>query len=155
MKIGMIVYSHTGHTLSVAETLQKSLEKAGKTVCLEKIQIQPDHPNIEFPNLVHTPTIEGFDWIILGSPVHGFMPSKAITTYLNTFPDLTGRNILCFVTHYFPFACMGGTIAVHQIQDICLRKGAKVHAVGVIDWMNWHRKRQIQAWSDSVVKIVE
>lgn len=140
----IIVYSHTGNTLMVAKKIQVSLENDEKKVPLEKIIVEPDDPNLETTNITVSPATNSYDWIIFGTPVHGFMPSRAITTYLNSLSSLEGKKVICFVTHHFPFAWMGGRNAVNKVSELCRKKGADVLLTGVIDWKNRNRDQEIE-----------
>ena len=40
MNVGIIVYSKTGNTLSVAEKLQEAIRSAGHTVNIERIETE-------------------------------------------------------------------------------------------------------------------
>lgn len=150
MNGSIIVYSHTGNTLLVAKKIQEALQNDKKMIPLKKIIVDPDDPNLETPNITVSPTTDPYDWIIFGTPVHGFMPSRAIMAYLNSQPSFQGKKVICFVTHHFPFAWMGGRNAVNKISELCRKKGADVLLTGVIDWKNKKRESEIESLVNQV-----
>ncbi|MDD4531787.1 MAG: flavodoxin domain-containing protein [Candidatus Pacebacteria bacterium] len=154
MNIGIIYYSNTGNTLSVSETLKKALETSGNQVSLERIEVTPDNPQAESVQLVKAPAITGYDLLIFASPVHGFQPSKAMSAFLNQLEDLSDRKVVCFVTHLFPFAWMGGKPSIAKMKSLCEYKGAQVLLTGIIDWKNRKREQEIQEFTDAVLGLI-
>ncbi|MEW6217348.1 MAG: flavodoxin domain-containing protein [Candidatus Bipolaricaulota bacterium] len=141
MNIGLIIHSQTEHTLSVAEKLQKKLAAAGHTVTLERLETEGEvRPGV---NLKSVPSVENYDAVAFGSPVHGFALSLAMQTYLRQVPSLAGKRVACFVTQSFPFAWMGGNNALHQMRRAVEAKGAQVRGSGVVNWSRRSRERQI------------
>lgn len=55
MKIGIIVFSHTGNTLSVAEKLQAKLTAASHSVQLEQVTAAEESPRAEKAGLRNAP----------------------------------------------------------------------------------------------------
>jgi flavodoxin len=151
MKTGIIVYSHSGNTLSVAETLKNALLGAEKEVVLEKIEVNPDNPSAEYVQVVKAPDTKPYDLLVFASPVHGFRISKGMVSYLESLPDLTGKRVVCFVTHFFPFAFMGGKSSMEQMKNLCIKKGADVVASAIIDWKNMNREKEIEKMVSTVV----
>ncbi|HBP25602.1 MAG TPA: flavodoxin [Acholeplasmatales bacterium] len=154
MNIGIIYYSNTGNTLSVSETLKKALEASGNQVSLERIEVSPDNPQAESVRLVKAPAIAGYDLLVFASPVHGFQPSKAMSTFLNQMTDLSGRKVICFVTHFFPFAWMSGKPSINKMKSLCESKGAEVILTGIIDWKNRKRNQEIKQLTDAVLGLI-
>lgn len=137
----VVIYSKTGNTRSVAMRL------VGPTCLLLEVKPVVDNPNIEHPELKDKPDISSYNHIILGSPVHGFMLSKVIQTYIQ-LTDFTGKNVDLFVTHFFPFAWMGGKQTLKQMKKLVEKKGGTVNLMTSINWKN--RKRQTDI--DSLVE---
>jgi hypothetical protein len=76
MNIGIIVYSQTGNTYSVALRLQEKLAATGHVATLERIEVvevAPAKP-VQFKTL---PDAGPYDALIFGAPVHGFVPANA------------------------------------------------------------------------------
>ena len=103
MNIGIIVYSQTGHTLSVAMKLEEKLSAAGHVVNLERVEIYgPDRPGATHVSLKTKPSIDAYDALVFGSPVRGGMMPPAMTSYLEQVTSLQGKRVVCLVTHFFP-----------------------------------------------------
>jgi len=156
MDIGMIVFSHTGNTHSVATKLKEKLSAAGHAVSYERLQVvggfSPAQANqrpedIRFEAL---PDIGQHDRIVFGSPVQGFSLSQAMIQYLKRLPSLANKEIAFLVTEAFPYGWMGGNRAIRQMTSICESKGATVRGSGLVNWMRPSRARQIEEVTDSL-----
>lgn len=145
MKIGIVVYSQTGHTLSVAERLHDSLKSKGKDVTLAKIgstrNMKNNPSNFE---ITKAPKIDNYDIIIFASYVEAFMLCPVMKRYLSDVTSLKGKKVWCFVTEQFPYAWMGGNKANRKIASICKEKGATVEKAKVINWGNKKREDMIK-----------
>ncbi|MEN4017237.1 MAG: flavodoxin family protein [Methanobacterium sp.] len=135
MKIGIIVYSQTNNTYSVAEKLQEKLAVAGNEVNIEKVipvgEVHPGSKNIEFEN---KPDVNEYDALIFGSPVQGFSLAPAMKAYMEQMAPLQDKRIACFVTKKLPFNWTGGTRAIGQMKKICQAKGGIVYGTGIVVW---------------------
>lgn len=153
MKIGIIVYSHTGNTLSVAEKIKEGLVEKGHDAELIKIIPSRDDPKekppIEFDS---APEIGDFDALIFGSPVWGFSLSTMMSAYLTQLSSLEGKKVGCFLTHAFPFDWMGGNSAMKQFTDLCEKKGGKIKAKAIASWSPKRREAGIAAAVENMVK---
>ena len=138
MKKKVIYYSKTGNTQSVAERLAAVLNAD-----IEPIVAVSDDPNIYDVELISNPHIEGFDHLIFGSPVHGFSVSKIMNAYLNQLSNLKGKTIDLYITHFFPYAWMGGTRSLKQMKNIIEHKGGSVRFMTSINWKNKNRENDI------------
>jgi NAD(P)H dehydrogenase (quinone) len=136
MKTKVIFYSKTGNTESVAKRIATVLNAD-----LERIYAVSDDPNIYDVELMLIPDVKDVDHVILGSPVHGFSVSKIMNAYLNQLPDLKGKTIDLFITHFFPFAWMGGSRSLKQMKSVIEYKGGTVRHMVSINWKN--RKREV------------
>lgn len=144
MKIGIIIYSNTGNTLSVAQRIKDNLISAGHTVNLEHVTAMNNNPNTQAgKQLKNSPDTEPYDTLIFGAPVWAFSLSSIMQAYLSQLTALNGKKISCFVTQSFPHAWMGGNRAIRQMKKICETKGAEVFESGVINWSNKERENQI------------
>lgn len=149
MKIGIIIHSQTGHTLSVAERMQQILMAVGHSVAIDRVVATNDEePKPEQVTLESAPDYAQYEALILGAPVRGFALSPVMTAYLSTIPTFSDKRIECFVTEYFPFPSMGGNQAIRQMRAICEEKGGEVVGTGVINWSNPKRDRQIDQLVD-------
>lgn len=148
MNIGMIIYSHTGNTLSVAEKLKEKLFEAGHTVSLERLEtVGPATLATEGDPLKTQPAVDPYDALVLGCPVRGGAPAPPMLTFLEHVESLEGKHIVCLVTGFFPFDGWGRNQTVAQLKEICESKGATFHGAESIGWFSLNRKQQI---SDAV-----
>lgn len=144
MNIGIIIYSRTGNTLSVAERLKKSLLEAGHTVTIDRVTAENDEPNANGPaRLTYTPSISAYDHVIMGAPVQAFSLTPVMKLYLSQLTQINGRKISCFVTQHFPKAWMGGRQAIKQMSCRIIEKGGIVTETGIVNWTNKAREQQI------------
>jgi flavorubredoxin len=143
MNIGMIVYSQTGNTHSVALKLQEKLSAAGHTVTLERIEVagevQPGKP-VQFTTL---PDAAKYEALVFGSPVQAFSLCQAMVGYLKQVASLQGKQVALLVTQAFPYPWLGGNRAIRQMKGLCESKGATVCGSGIVNWMKKRREQQI------------
>ena len=139
MKIGIIIYSKTGHTYSVANKLKEELLKSGHSVKVEKLnpkgKMHPGVKNIEFE---YSPDIKDYDLVIFGGPVWAFSLCPVLKTYLEKLSTFENKKVICFITMAFPFAWMGGNNAIAKMLKICSSKGMLLLTTAII---NWTKKR--------------
>lgn len=144
MKIGIIVHSHTGNTLSVAERIKEQLTASGHNVTMEKVLAlkddEPQYANVKFEN---KPGIEGYDVVFFGCPVRGFSVSPIMHAYLEQLSGLQEKKIICFLTQQFPWKWAGGNHTLRQMDRICSSKGGKVIGLGGINWSRKTRDQDI------------
>ena len=144
MKIGIIVHSHTGNTLLIAQKLMDTFSAEGHYVNIERVEAFNEEPskngNIQ---LIKIPEIGEYDIIIFGAPVRAFSLSPIMMEYLKQIETMQGKKVGCFVTQFFPFAWMGGNKAISQIRKTCESKGAKMLSFGIVNWSNVNRRKKI------------
>ena len=158
MKTAIIVHSLTGNTLSVAERLKDSLEKRGVNVYLEKVEPsggenknEMDLTKITFQSKLD---LAEFDNIVMAGPVRGFSMSPVLKAYFEE-SSLKNRKVYMFVTHFFPFAFMGGNSAISQMKSFVEKRGGIVLDSSIIDWKNPSRERKIQSLVDHFSKEIQ
>jgi flavodoxin len=153
MNIGMIVYSQTGNTWSVAQKLESKLSAAGHTVTMERIEVvgevSPGQP-VQFRTV---PDPAPYDALVLGSPVQAYSLCQAMVEYLKQAPELEGKPVACLVTEASPFAWMGGNRAIRQMTRLLKAKGATVTGSGVVNWMKKQREQQIVEVTDEMSRL--
>jgi flavodoxin len=150
MDIGIIVYSHTGHTLSVAMKLKERLSAIGHMVVLEQIETAgPVSLSATSAELKTKPVIDAYEAIVFGSPVRGGVPAGPMMSYLGQVASLEGKKIACLVTGVFP-AAWGRDQTVARMKEICESKGGIVCGGGSVGWWSLRRKRQISEVVDSL-----
>lgn len=141
MNVGIIIYSKTGNTLSVAEKLQEAIRSAGHTVNIERIETERDDPNSP---LKKAPDTEPYEVLIFASPVHAFSLAKPMDAYLSQITDIKNKKVYCFITQQLKKSWMGGDRAVKQIISKCKKKGADVILSGGVNWSSAKRETQIE-----------
>lgn len=136
MNIGIIVFSKTGNTLSVAEKLRDTLLETGHKVALEQVTasngVERDPKKIVLTN---PPSAQGYDMLVFAAPVYGGRLPAVMQVYLQDLPSLEGKLLAGFVTQAFPFPWMGGKQTINGMEKLLQAKGGKLSATGVVNWM--------------------
>jgi flavodoxin len=147
MKELIVIYSKTGNTRSVGMRLKDVLK------CdLDEIKAVSDNPDQTYVELTHAPDVEVYPHVIFGSPVHGFTIPKVTKAYLEGLPDLDGKDVDLFVTHFFPFAWMGGNQVLKQMKKIIIRKNGVVNKMTSVNWKSKKREQVIESMIKSYQK---
>jgi flavodoxin len=142
MKIGIIVYSQTGHTLAVAEKLREALSAAGHRVDLERLETAgPLVLGATDAPLKNKPQIHGYDALVLGTGVRGGLPAPPMASYLEQLPSLEGMQVACLATGFFP-AQWGQNQTLAKMAEVCASKGATVRGARSVRWPSLRRKRR-------------
>jgi flavodoxin len=151
LSIGIIVYSRTGNTLSVAQKLKKRLSTAGNTVTLQRLEILgPVSLSVTRVELKTVPPIDQYDVVVFATSVQGGVPAPAMKGYLEQLDSLVGKQVACLVTGFFPFAEWGRNQTIAQMIEICESKGATVRGSGSVGWLSLRRKQQIKDLVDNL-----
>lgn len=144
MNVGLIVYSHSGNTLSVAQKLEAALKVAGHAANIERVEPADDDPHASVPvKLQSAPDVRRYDAVVFASPVQAFSLAPAMKSYLSQISGLAGKRVYCFVTQQFPKPWLGGNHAVRQITAACKAKGADILSSGIVNWSSGRRDGQI------------
>ena len=145
MKIGIMIHSQTGHTLSVGEDLKRALTDAGHEAVLEKVAAKNEAPQSAANlKMISPPDVSGYDALIFGAPVHGFSLSPVMKEYLSKYAQPGGEKVGCFVTQQLKKPWMGGNHAIRQMVALCEGKGAQVTRTGIVNWSGPTRQAQIE-----------
>ncbi len=143
MHIGIIVYSQTGNTLTVAQRMKETLEAAGHTAEIRPVTVEaianPPAPVV----FKDTPGFSGLDAVIFGAPVQAFSLCRAMTQYLKQIADINGLPAACYVTQGLSKKWMGGNRAYDTMRKLCLAKGADPIRIGHVHWGAKERDKQI------------
>lgn len=146
MKIGIIVYSQTGNTLSVAQRLKEKLAQSCHEAAVE--QVMPSGSERQDVRRIHyteLPDVMKYDVLVFAAPVQGFQLAPAMASYLTYLPLLGGKKAACFVTKQLRPAWTGGNRALAQMKDVVEAKGGKVSGTGIVCWKIEQRDRDIEA----------
>ncbi len=144
MKIGIIIHSQTGHTLSVAQKLKESLTAQGHQATVAQVTGISDGSDRSHVQLTSAPDVSGYDALVFGAPVQGFALSRVMTAYMSSLPSLQGKKAALLTTQQLPCAWMGGNQTTRQMEAFCTAKGASVCGSAIVHWGNAvRRSRQI------------
>jgi NAD(P)H dehydrogenase (quinone) len=151
MRIGIVVHSQTGHTLSVAQVLQDKLKAAGHSASIEKISpVDPKQTDPKKIRLEKLPDLSGYDAFVFAAPVQAFSLSAVMKLYLAQLPSLNGKKVACFVTKGLVFKWTGGNHAISQLKKGIESKGGKVVETDIIVWSGEDREKRI---ADTIEKL--
>ncbi len=158
MYIGILVHSLTGHTLSVAQRMEKKLMEQGHTCRIERVSARDEEEiskgQVMQPiQLINPPDPLAYDALIFGAPVWGFSLSKIMDAYLDRLSRLSGKKVGCFITQSFAHPLFGGNRALRQLKGTCQQMGASLYASGIVNWSNSRREEQIENLVQSFSKI--
>ncbi len=147
MNIGIIIHSHTGNTLCVAQKIEEKLSAAGHSVSIQRVSAaNDDETDVQKIRLTEKPDAGVYDILLFGAPVRGFSLSPVMQAYLNSIGPLRGKKTGCFITHFFPYAWMGGRRALNQLCELVKAKGSSVYGTGIVHWSKAAtRNEQIEA----------
>ena len=151
MKIGIVVFSKTNNTFSVAERLQDALVKQGFDAVIDRVIPVNDNPGPKEPiTFQHFPDLSAYDVIIFGSPVWAFSLSGVMKAYLAELPTLSGKKVFCFVTKQLASKFTGGNKAIRQIRSAVAAKNATVDQGFIISWKDKNREAAIADCIDQI-----
>ena len=154
MNIGLIVYSQTGHTNSVAVTLQKKLTAAGHSAVLEQITITGNTPAQPGKfQLSKIPTADSYDAIIFGAPVQASSLNPVMKAYMGQLSSLKGKKVALLVTKQIPILWLGGTGAIARMKKECESRGATVIGTEIIAWASLKREQSINRSIENLSKL--
>jgi len=144
MKIGIIVYSHTGNTLSVAESLKERLIAQGHAAEIQQVVPTQEKPGVNGKIQLKTnPDPSGYDTLVFASPVQAFSLAAVMKAYVKEIPQLDGKRAACFVTQQLPKPWLGGNRAIAAMTDVIKARGLEVCCTGIIHWSSKRRQQMI------------
>ncbi len=155
MSIGIVVYSQTGNTRSVAVKLKEALLAAGHQASLEELRLAGERKQgTRAFELGPLPNIAAYGTLVLGAPVEAFSLSPIMAKYLEAVPTLEKKSVTCLITQAFPYRWLGGSRAARQMRRLCEAKGAVVRGSAVVNWMGKGLDRRIEGAVDKLAKLV-
>jgi menaquinone-dependent protoporphyrinogen IX oxidase len=130
MHVGIIVHSQSGHTASLAKAVAERFREAGHDVDITPLQTSGLHkPWSRSFSISHAPEEEELcrcDAVLFGGPVWGGRASPVIMEYLRWLKKLNGKKALSFVTMVLPWKALGGTRAIHAMNEEIRSSGGTV-----------------------------
>jgi multimeric flavodoxin WrbA len=155
MRIGIIVYSRSGHTLSVARKLEERLAVDGHDVTLEQLEtVEPLDLSATTAALKNHPPSDRHDALVLGSPVNGGRMSAPMRSFLDQVPSLDGKRVAMLLTHFFPRA-WGANQTIEEMTEVCESKGANVVGSGGVRWTSLRRRRRVAETVEDLSDLVD
>ena len=149
MKIGIIIHSHTGNTLTVAEKIREALFEQGHNAEVRRVRAVNEDPSSSVNlRLAEEPDAGAYDALVFGAPVRAFSLSPVMALYFKGLAPRESKPAACFVTQHFKRPWMGGNRAVKQMRAACAAAGAQVLHTGVVNWSGPLREQQ----TDEIVK---
>ena len=146
MKIGIVVYSETGHTLEVADLLQEKLIAARHYA--EIVRIRADKCRMK---LEEAPSTETYDSLVLASPVHAFTLAQPMKLYLKSLPSLEGKRVGIYVTQQLKRPFFGGNRALRHMRKQLEKLKAEVVSGGIVHWNAKDREEQKESVVERLV----
>ena len=144
MHIGIIVFSQTGNTHSVAMRLEEKLVRAGHLVNIERVEIFGElNPRVTDIQFKTRPQVDTYDALVFAAPVMAFALSPAMKSYLGRIGPLEGKKVACLITKQLPFYWTGGRQAVNTMKKICQSKDGAVCGSGIVIWSSSRREEMI------------
>lgn len=153
MKIGIILYSQTGNTRSVALKLKEKLTGFGHKAAIEEIKASGTGHGPSAVHLTSIPDASLFDALVLAAPVQAFTLTMVMKSYCNHLPSLNGTKVAFLLTQFFPFRWMGGTRALRVLKGHAERLGAVALGGEVVNWSRKNRVEIIEAVTDRLAKL--
>jgi len=144
------IHSQTGNTLAAANTLFGIARDTGGTA--ELAVIVPSSEQETDPakiTISPVPDCSGADLIVIGGPVHGASATAAVRKAISEMTGMKDKPVVLFVTEFFPFAWMGGSRAVKQMEEAAAARGAKIVCKEIIHWKRRDRQKQLDAFADA------
>jgi flavodoxin len=155
MNIGIIVFSQTGHTHSVALKLQEKLSEAGHSATVEQVEISGEaRPGATDFQIKTAPDVAPYDVIVFAGQVQAFSLSAGMKNYLSQIGALQGKKVALLVTKQLPFYWTGGNRAVNTMKKICESKGGVVCGSGIIIWGSKRREEMINEVIDKLSRLI-
>lgn len=144
MKIGIIVYSQTGHTLLVAEKLTDALKAKGHSAVIERVTIEGEIVPQQPVKLKSAPDAGKYDALVFAAPVMAFSLNPAMKEYLSQVKGISGKKAGFLITKQWPSKWTGGSSAVNTMKALVEAQGGAAGASGIAGWGKDEAKRETQ-----------
>ncbi len=155
MKVGLVYYSRTGHTKQVIDDIAEKLNDDDHKIDIISLELaSPWDASADRLPLKKLPDIQGFDCIIVGTPVHGARMAGAVRTFLEESEGLIGKEVVFLLTHLF-WQGWGADQTIQQMRELCTAKGADVLGYGNVRWLGFKRNKRIQQAERKVIELLK
>jgi flavodoxin len=130
MNIGIIIYSMSGHTATVAKAVAERFRRDDHDVDIKLLLVtgmpRPGSKRFSICNMPDSEEIDGYDAILFGGPVWLFKASPVILKFLGRLEKLKGKKLLCFVTQLAPWPSLGGYQALRTMNSKLKESGGTI-----------------------------
>lgn len=154
MHIGIILYSMSGHTASIAKAIAERFRKENHDVDIKLLMVtgmtHPGSKRFSICNLPESEDIDGYEAIIFGGPVWLFKASPVILKFLGWLEKLHGKRVTCFVTQLAPWPSFGGYQALKAMSDQLKESGASVLPGESIQYFFGSNKQKLNEAMDRI-----
>lgn len=154
MKIGFLVHSQSGNTLSIVNRLCDVFKMAGHEVYITHIKSSDVNRSMQFPQelvIIQDNLPNQVDVLFIAGWVQAFSLCRGLQYYLNQF-NIKSNEINLFLTHHFPFEWMGGTHALKQLKSITSKFNSQVVDTKIFNWSRKNNQDKIQQWVDYITQ---
>ena len=151
MKIGIIYYSQTGHTKRVGEEAAHRLRNAGHQVDLVPLEVRGSmNLSAESVEIKHIPEIDGYDAIVIGSPVHGGRVSGPVHYFLENVRTFDHQPVVLFVTHFLRKS-WGAEQTLSSFRQMVTAREGDVLGDAEVKWLNLQLRKSITQAAEEIV----
>jgi flavodoxin len=151
MRIGIILYSQTGNTRTVAEVLKEKLLSRGHTAEIDEIKVEgepkPGEKEIAFSQV---PDVTAYDAVVLAAQVQAFSLSMVMKAFLEKMGSLEGKKAALLVSKHLAGNWTGGNGAIRTMKKAAAGRGAEVVEKGIIIWSSKTRDALIEEVTDRI-----
>lgn len=135
MKVGIILFSQTGNTMSAAKSLKIRLNNNDHEVDIKQIEqvdaTNRDPKKIEIKDM---PQLDTYDVLVFASPVQAFTLAGVFKDYLQKITSIEGKPSFCFITKGLNSKGFGGNKAIKIMSSMITAKGGEVKSTAIICW---------------------
>ena len=150
MKIGIIFYSKTGHTNQACESIAERFRKNGHIVELSEVTVVDVKTN---KTLKDIPSMEGYDVLLLGTPVQGFSLPLPMVDYLKQSKMTKNQKLGVVITQYFKVSWLGANHTMKQLLSGCAYANPDLYGYSVIHWSSKRRVEQLSKATDKLTNL--
>ncbi|MFP4162829.1 MAG: flavodoxin family protein [Chitinispirillaceae bacterium] len=157
MKIGIVVHTSSGHTLTFARAVESKLKSRGHQVDvlgLRTIGAVTPGSRSKF-ELKSPPELDEYDLVMVGGPVWAFKASPVIMKFLAQVKSLKGKKALSFVTMGLPFKFTGGERAIRMMNEELEASGADVLSGEMLHYMFKTDQKKLEEAVERICSAVE
>ena len=87
MKVLVAYFTQTGNTEQIAKAIHEEVSKRHEVQLRKVEELSPEE-------------CKGYDWVFIGSPIHGGNLAGAVATFIGDSPQFPGFKFVGFVTHF-------------------------------------------------------